>query len=309
MKFKIIVSFILFCFFSMFLFSQQPKTAESFVTLLEMHDYWKRASAKNGDAMPPTPLAELQSTNPILNNLTDYSRIHLDYGNQGRERDPMHDFTILEMQFKNREDIPFINKNTLQRYPCCVGSLMFETEMTDSEKTQVFPLWLYKALEHGQVMNWKHREYIAWYGIRYDHTVFIIYTIPTAWMDSVPEYADMLHQYLSADTPDKLNRFIQKLKESRSQSPIAYEHVQDLQAMLVDLGFDPGPVDGKYGRKTENALAGLLFQLGYLKSPEAELKDIHLALKEFQSKHSLSETGRCDKASIAVLQRTYLDLN
>lgn len=279
------------------LFSKNEKTAEHFVSLLETHDYWKRASSQGKDAAVPLLLAELQSTNPALNLLESYDRIHMDYGNQRRQRDPMHAFTILEMQFKEKKDIPGVNEDVVQKYPRCAGSLMFET-LSDSEKVQVFPFWQYKELEHGEVMNWRHREYIEWYAIRYNKTVFILYTIPVAWMEDIPLYAEMLFEYLSADTPENMESLIQRLQMSKSRSPIDYDCIRALQLMLTKLGFDPGEADGKYGSKTEAALVQLLKKRNYLDSRHPDRNQIRSAVKAFQKQNNVDQSGCCDQATI-----------
>lgn len=49
------------------------------------------------------------------------------------------------------------------------------------------------------------------------------------------------------------------------------ETIQQAQKKLKELGYDPGPIDGLWGRKTETAV------------------------KKFQQEHSLSVTGKFDK--------------
>jgi|GEM_PF-6297319 len=175
-----LVLFLIFVAMNAFSFPNEDKSAESFITLLERHDYWKRASTRGTDAKPQTPLENLQSLNPNLIHLDRYSRIHMDYGNQRKEQDPHHLFTCLELQFHHNEDIPFANDSKIQRYPRCFATDQLNA-LPDSLMSQAFPLWKYQELVH-QRIQWQHLEYIKWYGIRYHNYVYIIYTIPVMWI-------------------------------------------------------------------------------------------------------------------------------
>ncbi len=286
-------------------YAQQEKTAKLFVFNLETYDYWRQASCIGNDAKPPKLLTYLQSKNPTLNKLTEYVRIHMDYGYSGRERDPMHRFTILELKYKNKKDIPFADNQNIQIYPICASLLYFE-KLHKHMKTQVFPLWNYKELVHHKIY-WDHREYIEWYGIRYKNSVFLIYTIPTMWMKDIPKYASILNEYLLANTEEKMQLFIQSLIESKSKY-LLYTSIKDAQKMLGDLGFYQGSIDGIYGTKTEKALIELLVKLGYLNFDNANFDQVQHALKSFQKNNKLVQSGYYDKETINMLKKNYLNL-
>lgn len=55
------------------------------------------------------------------------------------------------------------------------------------------------------------------------------------------------------------------------------QHTREAQQLLTDLGYDPGPIDGQYGRRTASAV------------------------KAFQRELGLEETGRIDQALIILL--------
>jgi hypothetical protein len=222
-----------------------------------------------------------------------------------RERDPNHHFTILELVFKNLEDIPFYNHMKFQKYPLCKGSL----NVSNIQKPLIFPLWEYKELVHGYI-RWEYREYIKWAAIRSDRTTYIIYTNPVMWMDDIDDYIDLLTAYLEIDSEQELMDFVTGLRQHKANSRIAWEAVELLQKMLIECGFDPGSIDGRYGILTEKALAELLIKLGYLSVYQTEnvSGEIYKSLKVFQNQSGLSLTGRCDKETIEMLKKEYLKI-
>jgi len=284
--------------------AQDQKSAEAFVKLLETYDYWKRASNGSGEQNTFLPLTELNGQSPILQQLKSCNRIHLDYGWQRRERDPMHEYTILELQFNDRTDIPNFNAQTIQLYQLCAGTSDLE-DLTAAEKTSIFPVWEYRELVHLHEINWRYREYIKWHGIRYDNKVYILYTIPVANMDELDDHFVLFTEYIQADTETKIQDFITRLGSNKEKSHIAYESVKDLQSMLKRTGFNPGSVDGIYGSATEKALIALLVRIGCLDSNNLEKNQLREALKAFQGEHNLAQTGRCEKPTIDMLEKVW----
>ena len=273
------------------------KTARSFVQLLEIHDYWHRASTLGSDAKPVPDLADLARLNPDLSHLISYDRIHMDYGYRRKQRDPMHHFTILELTFRERADIPLADTTDVQRFPECDG-------LNGNERALVFPLWRYRNLVHHSV-RWEHREYIRWYAIRHGRKVFVLYTIPVKWMPEIDKHAQMLYDYLTSATEEEMVDFVRGLTDSKASAPVAYDTVEHLQKTLARLGFDPGTADGYFGSKSEGALAALLTTLGYPVANEPNLQGIRTALRAFQGQAGLPATGRCEAETIRALEEAY----
>lgn len=74
-----------------------------------------------------------------------------------------------------------------------------------------------------------------------------------------------------------------------SASPIYADNVRKAQALLNDLGFNPGPVDGQYGRKTDDALTRF-YNLQEMKFDgqldENEIYDLEEETSKFQNSPS-----------------------
>jgi hypothetical protein len=273
--------------------------AASFVQLLEQHDYWRRASNVDRDAARPTELSRLQADDSGLKVVCAYDRIHLDYGHRALERDPMHWFSLLEIDFCRAEDIPEYNGRPTQVYP---NSRCSDCKAPPPDGL-VFPLWEYRAMVHYAEIDWRHLEYIDWCAVRSGSRLFVVYTIPTNMMSELPPMTRLLGRFLNADTPAAKDSVVAVIRAHRERAQVDYDTVKDLQELLKRAGFFTDIVDGVWGYPTEDGLKKLLQSRGlWTVAPEKSGLGAQVAvLREFQRQRHLPVTGRCDPATLAAL--------
>ena len=133
--------------------SHTEKSAEEFIRLLESYDYWFRSSTPEDPTNPLNDLESLSKKNPELLKLEKYDLYEMDYGRR-KKHGNSHNFTVLELNFKKKYDIPFANEENIQIYP-------------NSKKRKIqanqFPLLKYYHLNHD--IGFELQDYIDWKAI------------------------------------------------------------------------------------------------------------------------------------------------
>ncbi|MCZ6814487.1 MAG: peptidoglycan-binding domain-containing protein [Alphaproteobacteria bacterium] len=94
-------------------------------------------------------------------------------------------------------------------------------------------------------------------------------------------YADVRQKYLNEQRTRTSKRVPQRRKAARSYIPLNSKRtIRSIQSRLSKLGYRPGPIDGKMGRRTR------------------------AAIKSYQRRHRLSVTGRPNRQLLAALKIT-----
>lgn len=103
------------------------------------------------------------------------------------------------------------------------------------------------------------------------HRQFKKTTCPGEWLgDWVENGLDVPHNPSSIDW-DAIGRYIHDIKQQVAKRPLSYrrrsrgEPVRLVQKTLLSRGFDPGPADGAFGRKTAAAVKAFQRAQGGLK--------------------------------------------
>ena len=103
------------------------------------------------------------------------------------------------------------------------------------------------------------------------HRQFKKTTCPGEWLGNwVENGLDVPHNPSSVDW-DAITRYVQDIKQQVAQRPLSYrrrsrgEPVRLVQKTLLNRGFDPGPADGVFGRKTAAAVKAFQRAQGVLK--------------------------------------------
>ena len=288
--------------------AQLNKSVNEFASILENNDYWFRAPIQNNSITDVNEDNYNKLLNSIYSHLSSFQRIELDYRYRADFLDPFHDLSIIELSFKDENDIHNINSDDIiQIFPDCAGT----KNITVSDIPNIFPLWDYKELVPGDV-KWEYREYIEWYAIRYGKKVFIVYGMRLGNMDGIKDNVGMLYSYLIAESGNEMNGLIRELHANKIKAPVAYDSVKYLQSTLLKCGFDPGEIDGKYGEDTENALIKLLIYIGYIDSGiiHSNISISHMirmATLKFQKDKGLLITGRCSIDTVKAMGNSFIN--
>ena len=287
--------------------AQLNKSVNEFVSILENNDYWFLAPIQNNSITDVNGDNYDKLLKSTYSHLSSFQRIELDYKYRADFQDPYHDLSIIELSFKDENDIHnFNSSDIIQIFPDCAGT----KNITVFDVPNIFPLWDYKELVAGDI-KWEYREYIEWYAIRYNKKVFIIYGMRLGNMNGIKDYVVMLYSYLIAESENEMDGLIRELHANKIKAPVAYDSVKYLQSTLLKCGFDPGDIDGKYGEDTENALIKLLIYIGYIDSSiiHSNISISHMirmATRKFQKDNGLLITGRCSVDTVKAMNNTFI---